>query len=50
MTENQSSVDLTAVFRMAQRFPAAVCQESLDSLEEEELDYKLSESFVQCHQ
>ena len=42
MPENQASVDIAAVFRMAERFPAAVCQGSLDALEEEVLDYKLS--------
>jgi len=40
--ENQASVNVAAVFRMAERFPAAVCQGSLDVLEEEVLDYKLS--------
>ena len=40
--KNQASVDVAAVFRMAERFPAAVCQGSLDALEEEVLDYKLS--------
>ena len=29
MPENQASVDVAAVFRMAERFPAAVCQGSL---------------------
>ena len=42
MPENQASVDVAAVFRMAERFPAAVCQGSLDALEEEVSDYKLS--------
>ena len=40
--KNQASVDVAAVFRMAERFPAAVCQGSLDALEEEVSDYKLS--------
>ena len=39
--ENRAIVNVDAIFRMAERFSAAVDQEVLDSLEEEVLDYKL---------
>ena len=41
LPENRATVNVYAIFRMAERFPAAVDQEVLDSLEEEVLDYKL---------
>ena len=44
MPENQTSVDLAAARRLAERFPAAISQEAFDALEEEVLDYKLAPS------
>ena len=40
--DNCCSVDLVVVSRMATRFQSAVPEQSLDTLEEEVLDYKLA--------
>jgi len=42
MPENQASVDVFAVFRLAKHFPTSVSEERFDALEEEVLDYKLA--------
>ena len=44
MPENQDSITVDSVLRLAAHFPAAVPEESFDTLEEEALDYILTPS------